>query len=118
MDKGHSLKLWLWATLPLGLLVLALVGCTLLRRGNDRPLLVTDGPLPDRDIVFQLSSSYNAGVDSPDKRIGFVNADGSGLTSIRITRGNVSPAVKPAWSPDGELLLFTNNSRGRLVGVL
>ena len=66
---------------------------------------VTDFQLPDREIVFQLTSHYSGG---PDDRIGFINSDGSGETYIEAD--GVQAVVKPIWIDDGSMLLFLHPS--------
>jgi Tol biopolymer transport system component len=81
------------------------VGCAGLR-----PVL--DRPLPPRDIVFQVSS----GDLGDEHRVGFIDGDGSGLTYVTVT-SRVSPVVRPAWTPDGTLLVFRNYHRYQLVAA-
>ena len=110
--KTRCSKVCLCVTFLVGLSVL--VGCSLLRSNRATPIIVTDGHLPDRDIVFQLSH-YAAS----DKRIGFINADGSGLAFVAITHvptiARVNP--RPSWTSDGQLLLFPGNFGRGFVGI-
>jgi hypothetical protein len=92
------------------LLVLALLTVT----GCGRSPRVTRQPLPDRDIVFQLSHHY-----ASEKHIGFINADGSGFIVVAITHQRTSTDVdpRPFWTSDGQLLLFAANFERGLLGI-
>lgn len=88
------------------LVLLAVTGCGCPRR-------VADQPLPDREIVFQVDASRY----SHDRRIGFVDSDGSGLDYVEITGDATSAVTEPAWTPDGQLLLFYDRYTRQLVGI-
>jgi hypothetical protein len=78
-----------------------------------QPRRITDRPLPDREIVFQITTTRGSG----DKRVGFMDVDGSGLDYIEITSGRISPVIQPTWTAGGQLLLFRNDYTSLLVGV-
>lgn len=103
--QSKRLPLYL-GVLLLGLLVL--VGCNLPRR-------VTNQPLPDRDIVFQTTLSRRA----RDKRIGFIDADGSGLTFVAITHVHTSihMSPRPFWTSDGQMVFFSGRLGGAFLGI-
>ena len=103
--SNKRLALYL-SVLLLGLLVL--VGC-------NRPRRVTDQPLPDRDIVFQTTLSLRA----RDKRIGFIDADGSGLTFVAITHidTSIQMSPRPFWTSDGQMVFFSDSLGGAFLGI-
>jgi len=60
---------------------------------------------PDTDIIFQLSTLW--GEWDPGKDIlGFINADGSGLTFLGGWSGYYYPPVLPVITGDGSLVVF------------
>ena len=83
-------------------------------RPSEPPAQVTDRPLPDRDIAFQVSHKH-----ASDASIGFVNADGSGLAFVAITHESTITRVnpRPSWTSDGRLLLFPANFGRGFVGI-
>ncbi len=92
----------------IALVLLAVTGCS-------QPRRITDRPLPDREIVFQIATTRGSG----DKRVGFMDADGSGLDYVKVASSRISPVIEPAWAwtPDGQLLLFRNDYTSLLVGI-
>jgi len=92
--------------IALVLVLFAVTGC-------GRPRQVADQPLPGREIVFQADASRY----SHDRRIGFINADGGGLDYVEITGNATSAVTEPAWTPDGQLLLFYDRYTRQLVGI-
>lgn len=66
------------------------------------PKIVTEMPLPQREIVFQGGlSGYHP--------LGFINGDGSGLIYVNL-RGILIPQW-PTWTTDGRYLLFHYRER-------
>jgi len=70
-------------------------------------------PLPARDIVFQAGAAYSG----YDRRVGFVNADGSGLTYVEVTDERIAPILEPAWTGDGGLLVFAHRYQSGLIAI-
>lgn len=103
-----GIRSWsLWCTL-LGVFVV-LAGCH-----GPRPAI--DQPLPDREIVYQTSNVLRSG-STTERRIGFVDAAGRGQTLVAIARSDISPAVEPVWTSDGNQVLFRNNYSQGLVSI-
>ncbi|MGC8960793.1 MAG: TolB family protein [Chloroflexia bacterium] len=69
-------------------------------------MIRASGSFPQRDIVFQRAATviYKEGWRS----LGFVNADGSGLTVLEFRALAIGWAVAsyPVWSPDGSTIVF------------
>jgi len=63
------------------------------------PFRVVQEEIPERDIVFQLDVHYAGGIND---EIGFINADGSGVTYIKYS--DIQASVEPIWTDSGDLL--------------
>lgn len=67
---------------------------------------------PQTDIVFQRVASNSSDERERRNSLGFVNADGSGLTIVKLTPqpGSETLIVFPIWSSDGSTLIFRGGS--------
>lgn len=93
----------------LGLLaaMLALASCT-------GPHIAVDQPLPDRDIVYQVEHDAAPGYG---RRVGFVNADGTGQEFRTITTTRISAIAEPVWTTSGDHVLFGNQYTDQLSSI-